>query len=203
MLECSGDESESGNRGNKRMAGLVSPNFVRARWAYSELLSLRLGERYHGSGVPQLKEKARQGVPFEQLEHAERKLLVEQLAVVRARDLLQALDDINWFKQERWNKDQLAAVHVLPCFALEVCGRDDEPVTFRQWIYAEPLKPLHQWHARYASYGLPPAAREEEPLTVGRYPNHPQLILVDGYHRAVRFWSSSEPATTLAVYAPV
>ena len=185
------------------MAGLVSPNYVRARWAYSELLSLSLGERYQGSGVPQLREKARQGVPFEQIEHAERKLLVEQLAAVRAGDPLQALDGINWFKQEHWNKDRLAAVYVLRYFAHEACGNENALVTFKQWIYAEPLKPLHQWHARYASFGPPPAAWDEEPLTVGRYPNHPQLILVDGYHRAVRFWSTNDPAATLAVYAPV
>jgi hypothetical protein len=29
-------------------------------------------------------------------------------------------------------------------------------VTFKQWIEAEPVKPLHQDHARYAAYGAAP-----------------------------------------------
>ena len=58
-------------------------------------------------------------------------------------------------------------------------------VTFRQWLKAEPLRPLNQWHARYASYGLSNDPGEWEPLTVGHYREHPQMILVDGYHRAV------------------
>ena len=81
------------------MAGLVSPDYVRARWAYSELLSLRLGDEYQGPGMSELRQRAREKVPFDDLGHGERRLLVEQLAVVRA-PVLQALDGINWFKQE-------------------------------------------------------------------------------------------------------
>ena len=184
------------------MAGLVSPNYVRARWAYSELLSLRLGDEYHGPGVAELRRKLREKVPFDDLEHQERRLLVEQLAVVRA-PVLQVLDSINWFKQERLTKDQLDALYVLPQFADEVRGDGDALVTFREWVKAEPLRPLHQWHARYASYGMPRDPGEGEPLTVGRYRAHPQLILVDGYHRAVRFWSTDEPDATIAVYLPL
>jgi hypothetical protein len=50
------------------MAGLVSPNYVRARWAYSELLSLRLGDEYQGPGMSELRQKAREKVPFDDLE---------------------------------------------------------------------------------------------------------------------------------------
>ena len=184
------------------MAGLVSPNYVRARWAYSELLSLSQGDGYQGPGVAELRQKVRQKVPIDDLGHAERRLLVDQLAAVRA-PVLQALDGINWFKQERLTKDQLDALYVLPQFADEVRGDGDALVTFREWVKAEPLRPLHQWHARYASYGMPRDPGEGEPLTVGRYRAHPQLILVDGYHRAVRFWSMDEPDATIAVYLPM
>jgi hypothetical protein len=184
------------------MAGLVSPNYVRARWAYSELLSLIQGDEYQGSGIAELRQKAREKVPFDDLEHGERRLLVEQLGVVRA-PALQALDGINWFKQERLTKGQLDALYVLPHFAHEVCGDENALVTFRQWIKAEPLRPLNQWHARYASYCVSVETGEWEPLTVGRYRDHPQLILVDGYHRAVRFWSTDEPDATIAVYLPL
>jgi hypothetical protein len=184
------------------MAGLVSPNYVRARWAYSELLSLRLGDEYQGPGMSELRQRAREKVPFDDLEHGERRLLVEQLAVVHA-PVLQALDGINWFKQERLTKGQLDALYVLPHFAHEVCGDGSALVTFRQWLKAEPLRPLNQWHARYASYGLPNDPGEWEPLTVGRNREHPQMILVDGYHRAVRFWSTDELDASIAVYLPL
>jgi len=184
------------------MAGLVSPNYVRARWAYSELLSLSQRDGYQGPGVAELKQKAREKVPFDDLEHAERRLLVEQLAAWRA-PLLQALDGINWFRQERLSKDQLSALYVLPQFAHEVRGDTDALVSFGEWLKAEPLRPLNQWHARFASYGVHRDSGEEEPLTVGRYRGHPQLILVDGYHRAVRFWSTDEPDATIAVYLPL
>jgi hypothetical protein len=185
-----------------RMAGLVSPNYVRARWAYSELLSLGQGDEYQGPGIPELRQKLREKVPFDDLEHGERRLLVEQLAAVRAL-ALQALDGINWFKQERLTKYQLDGLYVLPHFAHEICGDGNALVTFRQWIKAEPLKPLNQWHARYASYGMAHNKDEAEPLTVGRYRDHPQLILVDGYHRAVRFWSTDKPDATFGVYLPL
>ena len=66
--------------------------------------------------MSELRQRAREKVPFDDLEHGERRLLVEQLAVVRA-PVLQALDGINWFKQERLTKGQLDALYVLPHFA--------------------------------------------------------------------------------------
>ena len=63
------------------MKYVFSPDEVRARWAYSELLSLGHGDRYAGEGVPELREKARNGVPFEKLGDAEYYLLVDQFEV--------------------------------------------------------------------------------------------------------------------------
>ena len=189
------------DNGEVSMASLVSPNNVRARWTYSELLSLSHGDRYEGPGIPELKEKARKGVPFDDLMPFERKLLVEQLALVRTDHLLQALEGINWFQLETWTKQQLAEVYVAPYFVCDICTTFSW-VTFKRWIEADPIKPLHQWHARFATYAVAPS-EQGEPLTVGRYPDHPQFILLDGYHRAVRFWSMNEPTAKLAVYVPV
>ena len=47
-------------------------------------LSLSLGDAYQGPGIVRLRQKAREKVLFDELEHGERRLLVEQLAVVRA-----------------------------------------------------------------------------------------------------------------------
>ena len=56
----------------------VSPDYVRARWAYSELLSWGHGHLYQGPGVQDLKEKLALKVPFDELGKAEHYLLIDQ-----------------------------------------------------------------------------------------------------------------------------
>jgi hypothetical protein len=182
------------------MADVVSPDNVRARWAYSELLSIGHGHLYQGQGVPELKEKARRRVPFDELGKAEHYLLVDQFDRVRGPYLNRYLIGIATFKPVRWTRDNLAAVYVIPYFARDVSSLEYLKVTFKQWIEAEPVRPLHQDHARYAAYGAAPST-QDDPLTVGQYSHLPALL--DGYHRAVRFWRTSVPAATLAVYVPV
>ena len=70
----------------------------------------------------------------------------------------------------------------------------------KDWIEAEPVRPLHQDHARYAAYGVPHSMRDD-PLTLGQYSG--LTALLDGYHRAVRFWRIRRPAARLQVYVPV
>jgi hypothetical protein len=55
-------------------------------------------------------------------------------------------------------------------------------------------------HARYAAFAAAPPTHDD-PMTVGHYSGLPALL--DGYHRAVRFWRTEVPAATLAVYVPV
>jgi hypothetical protein len=98
----------------------------------------------------------------------------------------------------RWTRDNLAAVHVIPYFVRDVSSLEYLKVTFKQWIEAEPVRPLHQDHARYAAYGAAPPT-QDDPLAVGKYSDLPAL---DGYHRAVRFWSRNDPDATLPVYVP-
>jgi hypothetical protein len=78
----------------KCMADVVSSDYVRARWAYSELLSIGHGHLYLGEGVPELREKARQKVPFGELGKAEHYLLVDQFDRVRGRYLNRYLESI-------------------------------------------------------------------------------------------------------------
>ncbi len=47
------------------MSDEVTPDYVRARWAYSELLSWGHGHLYQGPGVQDLKEKFALKVPFD------------------------------------------------------------------------------------------------------------------------------------------
>jgi hypothetical protein len=182
------------------MDGIVSPDYVRARWAYSELLSLAHGHYYEGVGVPELKEKAHQEVPFEELGRAEQYLLVDQFDRVRGRYFNRYLVGITAFKLVDWGKDDLAAVYVISYFVRDVSSIEHLKVSFKDWIEAEPVRPLHQDHARYAAYGVPHSMRDD-PLTLGQYSD--VIALLDGYHRAVRFWRIRRPAARLQVYVPV
>ena len=108
------------------MDGIVSPDYVRARWAYSELLSLAHGHYYEGVGVPELKEKAHQEVPFEELGRAEQYLLVDQFDRVRGRYFNRYLVGITAFKLVDWGKDDLAAVYVISYFVRDVSSIDHQ-----------------------------------------------------------------------------
>ena len=104
---------------------------------------------------------------------------------------------ITSFQLADWSREQLAASYVIPYFAHEVGAQ--EPITFEQWIEAEPIRSLEPGHARYATSGAPRSA-QGEPLLVGRLAGLPTLL--DGYHRAVRFWKRAAPTATHLVYVP-
>ena len=46
-----------------------------------------------------------------------------------------------------WTGDDLAAVYVIPYFVRDVSSLEYLKVTFKQWIEAAPVRPLHQHHA--------------------------------------------------------
>jgi hypothetical protein len=183
------------------MSDLVSSDYVLARWAYSELPS----NRYDRLNVPELKKKALERMPFDDLTDKEHSSLVQAWRRVRgAPDVIQGLTGISTFQLARWSREQLATVYVIPYMVRDIASDSLTHiirVSFRLWIEAEPVRPFHQGHARYAAFGTPPRPMEDGPLTVGRNPEGLPLLL-DGYHRAVRFWNASDPTATLAVYVP-
>ena len=135
------------------MPGEVTADYVRARWAYSELLSWGHGHLYQGPGVQDLKEKLAQRVPFDELGKAEHYLLIDQFDRVRGKYFNRYIIGIPHFNPVLWSKDELAAVYVLPYFVRDVSSLEHLKVTFKEWIEADPVRPLHQDHARYAAYG--------------------------------------------------
>jgi hypothetical protein len=66
--------------------------------------------------VPELREKARRGVPFGELGKAEHYRLVDQFDRVRGQYLNRYLIGITRFQLVRWTRDNLAAVYVIPYF---------------------------------------------------------------------------------------
>jgi hypothetical protein len=183
---------------------LITTDEICARWAYSELLSVEQGHKYRGAGIPELREKVRQGIPFEELDQGERKRLRTAWNEVRGA-LTPFLDSISAFQLVYWSKDDLADVCVIPYFMLDIMSDHllnfVQQLPFKIWIEATPVRPLHQWHARYAVDSEP--SRQQGPVILGRYPADPwPLVLLDGYHRAVAFWRRSDPSAKLPVYKP-
>jgi hypothetical protein len=179
-------------RGEKSsMPNAFSREHVLAQWAYSELL----GE--HGPGyqtkVPQeLVQKARRGVPFDQLGQEELRRLLDGWCAVRGVLMLTApLKGISKFELKSWNKGDLAAVQIVPYFAREIVGDNSVTVRFDNWMDTEPIEPLPASHPRCAA--VAPPSPQADPITVGRHADG-TLVLIDGYHRAGR--SGEAPTLT-------
>ena len=183
------------------MSDLVSLDYVLARWAYSELPS----SRYDRLSAPELKKKALERVRFDDLNDKEHSSLVQAWRRVRgAPDVIQGLTGISTFQLAHWSREQLSTAYVIPYLVRDIASDSLTHiirVSFKLWIQAEPVRPFNQGHARYAAFGTAPPSTEDNPLTVGRNPEGLPMLL-DGYHRAVRFWNANDPAATLAVYTP-
>jgi hypothetical protein len=182
------------------MAGDVFPlEYVCARWAYSELLS---EQPYHGSELKPLREKLARGVPFDELEPVERTLLLRKWREVRGVPALtKRLRGVAEFQLQGWTREHLGASYVLTFFAQQVTRTPlVDRVTFKRWIETEPLHPCPPGHARYGADGPAPSIIDLAG-TVGRW--GAQTYLLDGYHRAVRFWKAEASDAVFWVYAPV
>ena len=194
------------------MKGVVSAEYILARWAYSELLSPTQGERYNQYGeLPEaLKNKKVLGLPFDELDAQEQGLLAQAWRNVRGAEIFaRALANIHAFHLAHWSKDQLAAAYVIPMFAHEATLDPRKPVTFEQWLETDSKVPLHPHHAREAGKTLGDADPHEDPATASWASRILQqapadaYMLLDGYHRAVWFWKRGKATATLAVYVPV
>jgi len=183
----------------------ISRDLVLARWAYSELTSIDHGRKYDRPGIAELRAKLRQGIPFDDLQHDECDLLLAGWQQVRGTGTVfgHFLNGVSTFEIQHWSREELAAVHVISNFTREVVSdslRDRIRLPFQLWIEAEPVRPLHQGNPRYAAIGATSPWTQADPITAGRYPDDRTLLLLDGYHRAVRFWAQSDPDIKLAAY---
>lgn len=172
---------------------------VLAQWAYSELLT----RHEYGSlnYVQSLKAGKAQGTNFDELVPNDRALLGRAWEDVRGGNSVfaEALQNVQTFRLIEWTRDQLGDVYVIPYFVSDMSPNLNDRVTFKHWIKADPIKPLHQTHARFALYGAdPPGA--DDPVVVGQLRGDERLL--DGYHRAVRFWYNTRPNAAFRVWRP-
>jgi hypothetical protein len=176
----------------------VSTDYVRAQWAYSELNSLEQGYKYRD--VAELKKKLAQKVPFASLSDAERILLVRKWHEVRGIFAV-ALAGISTFQLQHWTKSKLGPMYILRHFFQWLPGNyASRKVTFKEWIEAEPFYELLSEHHPLREPASAGPFVQDHPVTVGPLQG---LTLLDGYHRAVRFWRSDDRAAEIAVYVPL
>ena len=97
------------------------------------------------------------------------------------------------FAFKHWTKSELGTADVIPYFS-------PETMTFEQWIESAEAPSLPKDDPRWELNSAMPF-NQVDPITVGR--NSGARVLLDGYHRACRFWGKRDAALTLAVYLPV
>src|SRR5215468_197932 len=90
------------------MPMIFSADYVRARWAYSELVSPRQGDKY-GADLRELREKSARKVPFDDLAQQEIDLLVSRFNEVRG-VYFNRFIGTNGFRLAHWTKDELGPV---------------------------------------------------------------------------------------------
>ena len=93
----------------------ISCEEFKARWAYSELTSDRFAHMYEKPGTEALFDKARRGVPFDDLSSDEKRQLVAMITQCADRaGLLPALNGFRHLVCEPWTKEQLLETVTVP-----------------------------------------------------------------------------------------
>jgi hypothetical protein len=174
-------------------------DYVCARWAYTELLSTH---PYHGSELKPLREKLARGVLFDELDTAERTLLLRKWHEVHGVPaVIKRLRGVSRFQLTVWTKEQLGGSYVMTRFAQQVSRNPlIDRVTFKRWIETEPSNRPPEGHAWYAADGPAPAIIHPA-ATIGWWED--RAYVLDGYHRAVRFWKTQPSDATFKVYVPL
>jgi hypothetical protein len=140
---------------------------VLAQWTYSELLTRHEYEDL--DNVQGLRARKAQGTTFNELVPNDQAFLVQAWEKVRGGNSVFAvtLQNVQTFRLIEWTRDRLGEVSVIPYFVSDISLNLDNRVIFKSWIRADPIKPLHQTHARYAFYGASPSGADD-PGVVGQ-----------------------------------
>ena len=165
---------------------------VQARWGYSELANSPAARHY--SDLEHLVAKRLSGASFEQLSEAEQYELAFGTACARP-VLMAFLTGVISFSVVELARGRLGSMFVPPnVWDPESDGRF---VSFEEYMTTTGVDPDDPRSVlpSGAGYELP-----SDPITFGRSFSFP--ILIDGFHRAARFWKYGPPDGTLLAYLP-
>ncbi|WP_375780238.1 hypothetical protein ACE103_16195 [Bradyrhizobium sp. ma5] len=165
---------------------------VQARWGYSELTDSPAARHY--SNLGHLVAKRSSGTAFEQLSEAEHYELAFGTACARP-VLLAFLTGVISFNVVRVRRAKLGLMFVPP----NVWDPESEGcfVSFEEYMRTTSvdLDDPRSVLPKGTSYEFP-----TDPITFGRSFSFP--ILIDGFHRAARFWKYGPPDGKLLAYLP-
>jgi hypothetical protein len=167
---------------------------VQAQWGYSEIVDGTNPAWYdNGRDINSLRDKRRNGIPFDELSKDERYNIAFQCVCVRV-NLMIYMVGIEAFNLVKLNRVKLGRLYVHPnvwrdsggrfhLFSHYIGTKTDEPNDARTLVIDK------------ADYRAP-----TEPIIVGRSYEYPMMI--DGYHRAALFWKFGPAHGELLAYIP-
>ena len=172
---------------------------IKARWAYSEVLSDRFGGPYSLILDRPLLDRIKGGCPFSEIEELHWDFLILGLNTARSPRFSGNIDTCgpNGYVCVEWSIDDLLNSRVLPHFGLGLCYRE-----FLTLLPAsagpgaiDPADPrLKAWMTP-----LQPAFAQNEPLISIRI--GADLMLIEGYARSLLWFRS--PTKPLLIWQPV
>ena len=97
---------------------MITTEEVKARWAYSEISSSRLGKRFKNLLPAGIVDNQSQGLPFEQLPDEDRHALIRALKTVRPAAFVNVVETLGTghFELATWTIAQLVGCVTLPDF---------------------------------------------------------------------------------------
>jgi hypothetical protein len=168
---------------------------VQARWAYGEVTDGTLSHTYDGlPWIGALRQKRTDGVEFSNLPEEDRYALALACAFVRP-NLMIFFTGVEQFREVSLNRAALGNVLVPPMVSPDLNGQF---LNFDAFVALPP--PADPGDARNVDGNPANYQAPSDPLTIGRYFN--RLVLVDGFHRAVRFWRAAPGNATIRCFVP-
>jgi hypothetical protein len=168
---------------------------VIARWGYSEVVNAKSSTEYDSMlEVDAIREKRLRNVPFEALSPTEIVNLYSACYNIRP-NLFYLFQNIDQFKILDINRSWLGNVLVPP----NVWQPDSQGrfVKYKDYI-TTPTDDKND--SRYMLLDKDIYEKPRDLITFGRH--NGELILIDGFHRVVRFWRSGNPDDLIFAYVP-
>jgi hypothetical protein len=172
---------------------------IKARWAYSEVLSDRFGGPYGAVLERPLFDRIKGGCHFCEIEESQWDLLIQGLTAARNAQFSASIDRFgpNGYVCAEWSVDDLMNSRVLPHFGVGLLYREFLtllPISVPPGTIDAADPRLRIWMTP-----LQPAFAQNEPLISIRI--GAELMLVEGYKRSL-LWLRS-PTKPLLIWQPV
>jgi hypothetical protein len=178
-------------------AHTISQQDVLARWGYSEVVNSHFENCYTDvPSINEIRKKRESGMPCSELTEDERRALAT--ACTNCRPVLTSfLAGITGFQLNPVSRQYVGALLVAPCvWHPESRGMF---VRFSEWVDIPPPTG-HPADARNVIC-RPVYEPPTDALAIGRH--DADLVLVDGFHRAVALWRCAALDALLEAYVPV